>query len=125
SHNDGLALTYFGGAEWALPPLGGRVRRHDGRRTRPHLCVRPPPLPCGGHVFASRGAGGHHLATPGHPLATPSRPLAPPPPPVLLVRSPALPRTLWAPSVHHCQCVAVGASVDTDPHSHWWTVRTD
>jgi len=59
-------------------PLGGRVRRHDGRRTRPHLCVCPPPLPGDGHVFASRGAGGH-------PLATPSRPLATPPPPVLLV----------------------------------------
>ena len=54
------------------------MRRHDGRRTGPHRCVCPPPLPCGGHVFASRGAGGHPLATPGHPLVTP-------PPPVLLV----------------------------------------
>ena len=52
-------------------PLGGRVRRHDGRRTRPHLCVCPPPLPCDGHVFASRAAGVHPL---GDPLAPPGHP---------------------------------------------------
>jgi len=48
----------------AAPP-GGPVRRHDGRRTGPHRCVRPPPLPCGGHVFACRG----RVATPWPPLA--------------------------------------------------------
>jgi hypothetical protein len=56
-------------------PLGGPVRRHDGRRTGPHRCVCPPPLPCDGHMFASRAAGVH-------PLATLWRP---PPPSVLLV----------------------------------------
>jgi hypothetical protein len=54
-------------------PLGGRVRRHDGRRTRPHLCVCPPPLPCDGHVFSSRAAGVHPL---GDPLAPPGHPAA-------------------------------------------------
>jgi len=61
-------------------PLGGPVRRHDGRRTGPHVCVRPPPLPCGGHVFSSRAAGGHPLATPwpppGDPLSLPGDPAA-------------------------------------------------
>ena len=56
-------------------PLGGPVRRHDGRRTGPHLCVCPPPLPSGGHVFSSLAPGVHPLATP----------WTPPPPPVLRV----------------------------------------
>jgi len=52
------------------------VRRHDGRRTGPHQCVCPPPLPCDGHVFASRAAGVHPLATPGHPWTLPGHPAA-------------------------------------------------
>jgi hypothetical protein len=58
------------------------VRRHDGRRTRPHRCVCPPPLSGDGHVFSSRAAGVHPL---GDPLAPPGSPWPPPPPPVLLV----------------------------------------
>ena len=54
----------------------GAPTRRPTHRPSPGVC--PPPLPGDGHVFSSRAAGVHPLATPGHPLDTP-------PPPVLLV----------------------------------------
>ncbi len=53
----------------------GAPTRRPTHRPSP-VCVCPPPLPCDGHVFASRAAGGHPLPPPWRPLATPGAPAA-------------------------------------------------